>query len=63
MVNRKFSKSLGSQIASKFPGAVFLKETDKRIISLTIDDEVQPSLARLGCTGVSLAVGVFHTYL
>ena len=38
MINSKFSKFLVSQIASKFPEAIFFKETDKKIISLTIDD-------------------------
>lgn len=38
MVNSKISQFLVSQIAKKFPEAIFLKETEKKIISLTIDD-------------------------
>jgi len=38
MVNGEFSKSLVSQMAGKFPEAIFLKETNKKVISLTIDD-------------------------
>ena len=38
MINSEFSKFLVSQIASRFPEAIFFKQTDDRIISLTIDD-------------------------
>ena len=38
MINSEFSKFLVSQIASRFPEAIFFKETDDRIIALTIDD-------------------------
>lgn len=38
MIDSKFSKSLASQIARKFPASIFLKETDEKIISLTVDD-------------------------
>ncbi|ABW32792.1 chitin deacetylase family protein [Acaryochloris marina] len=38
MTNNKLSRYLVSQIAKKIPKAVFLKETNRKIISLTIDD-------------------------
>ncbi|MGK7932616.1 MAG: polysaccharide deacetylase family protein [Microcystaceae cyanobacterium] len=37
-MNHKLEKILVSQIAKKFPKAVFLKDTDEPIIALTIDD-------------------------
>ena len=38
MINQQLSKCLVSQIARRFSAAKILKETDERVISLTIDD-------------------------
>jgi peptidoglycan/xylan/chitin deacetylase (PgdA/CDA1 family) len=38
MTSRKLEKFLLSQIAKKFPQAIFFKETEEKIIALTIDD-------------------------
>ena len=38
MIDNKFGKFLVSQIDSRFPAAIFFKETDDRVIALTIDD-------------------------